>query len=166
VPRLIGQTAETQAKSSGSRAPKRQWDEASFFRDLEERKGGEAVRAARTILEWVRPRVTDIYWGQGSQDGSYRPFLVHKEIKQRLFCVYSYGRLEVYFYFLKQQAPFRSEEKRLELMERLNVIEGVSLTPADIGRRPPIQLSVLAKEEALQTLFETLEWVMDEIKAT
>jgi hypothetical protein len=166
VPRLIGQTTETQAKSEGNRTPRRQWDETSFFQDLEERKGSEAARVARRLLDWIRPRVTDIYWGKRSQDGAYRPYLVHKETRHPLFVVYSHGRIKINFSYYKSKEPFRSEEKRLELMTRLNEIQGISLTEADIERRPSIPLSVFTGEKAIAQLLEALEWAIGEIKAT
>ena len=61
VPKIIGLTAAVQEKkSSGSRGAK-QWDEESFFQDLESRRGIEESKVARRILEWVQARQLHIW---------------------------------------------------------------------------------------------------------
>jgi hypothetical protein len=49
VPRVIGQTSSTVRGS-------RQWDEVSFFQDLETRRGADEVRVARELLEWAKTK--------------------------------------------------------------------------------------------------------------
>jgi hypothetical protein len=50
VPRVIGQTAAADTRK-GSRDT-RQWDEASFLRELESGRGPPEARVARELLEW------------------------------------------------------------------------------------------------------------------
>jgi hypothetical protein len=52
VPRVIGQTAEAQIKKGGGRTH-REWDEASFFSDLEQRRGKRDASLARGIYDWA-----------------------------------------------------------------------------------------------------------------
>jgi hypothetical protein len=80
--------------------------------------------------------------------------------------VWTYGTVEIYFYWYQYKAPFDSEEKRRELSSRLNAIEGLSLPAEVIARRPSIPLSVVAGEKALGQFQETFEWAINEIKAT
>jgi hypothetical protein len=51
VPRVIGQTAETESRKSGAAPKPRQWDEASFFGELERRRGAEEAAIAERILD-------------------------------------------------------------------------------------------------------------------
>jgi hypothetical protein len=57
VPRVIGQTAEVEARK-GIRAsgPRRQWDEESLFAELLQKRGSEETRAARDVYDWARSR--------------------------------------------------------------------------------------------------------------
>ena len=54
VPKIIGLTAAVQEKKSSGSREARQWDEPSFFQDLESRRGVEEAKVARKILEWTQ----------------------------------------------------------------------------------------------------------------
>src|SRR5205085_682883 len=84
VPRVIGQTAIAEQKKRSAR-PSRQWDEQSFFEEMERKGGSESVRIARRILEWVRPKVTRIWWGRGSTAGTFIPVLEYGGANHQLF---------------------------------------------------------------------------------
>jgi hypothetical protein len=73
VPRIIGQTALAEEKKSGGSREKKQWDEVSFFQDLESRRGVDEVKVARKILEWSKGKNLRIWWGKGAKDGSFFP---------------------------------------------------------------------------------------------
>jgi hypothetical protein len=166
VPRVIGQTAEAQSRKAGGATQARQWDEPSFFEALQARHGPEATGVARAILEWARPTTTQIWWGKGSRSGSYVPILNHKDRDHQLFAVWTYGTVEIYFYWYQYKPPFDSEEKRHELLKRLNAIEGISLPDEAIGKRPGIPLVTLSNDAALQEFLRIFDWVVREIRST
>lgn len=166
VPRLIGQTAEAQQKKAVSSREGRKWDEPSFFQELQERKGTNAVDVARAILQWARPRMTEIWWGQGKRSGSFVPILSHKDRDHQLFAVWTYGKVEVYFYWYAYKPPFDDVENRRELLARLNGIPGVSLPDDAIERRPSIPLATLNDTIALEQFLGIFDWVVREIKTS
>lgn len=167
VPRVIGQTvAAQQAKSAGSQ-PAQQWDEDSFFLELERRKGVvEDVRAARAILEWARPQAARILWGKGTSTGSFVPVFEHKKRDYLPFAVYTYGKVEFYFYWYSYKPPFDSEEKRLELLKKLNTIQGINLPESAINRRPSVPLAVLRDEHSLRQLLDIYDWYVEQVKSS
>jgi len=165
VPQVIGQTAQAVGRKSSGRRKTRKWDEASFFRELEARYGSTAVLVAQQILDWARPRVTRVWWGEGSRNGSFVPVVNHKDVDHQLFAVWTSGGIEIYFYWYQYKEPFASEDRRRELMRRLNAIEGVSLPEDAIARRPSIDLDTLAQDDRLNQLLKVFEWVIDEIRA-
>ena len=165
VPQVIGQTAQAVGRKSSGRRKTRKWDEASFFRELEARYGSTAVLVAQQILDWARPRVTRVWWGEGSRNGSFVPVVNHKDVDHQLFAVWTSGGIEIYFYWYQYKEPFASEDRRRELMRRLNAIEGVSLPEDAIARRPNIDLDTLAQDDRLNQLLKVFEWVIDEIRA-
>jgi len=166
VPQVIGQTAQAQGRKFSGRPKQRKWDEPSFFRELEERNDTVAATVARLILDWARPKVTRIWWGEGSRSGSFVPVLNHKNRDHQLFAVWTYGTVEIYFYWYQYKTPFDSEEKRRELLSRLNAIPGVSLPDSAITKRPGIPLSTFGDESALQQFFQVFDWVVQEIQAS
>lgn len=165
VPQVIGQTAIASQKKSGSRAMRKQWDESSFFAELERRFSQAEVEVARDILAWARSKMSRISWGQGSRNGSFVPILNHGGTDHQLFAVWTSGTVEIYFYWYQYKAPFDAEEKRFALLDRLNAIPGVSIPPEAIGRRPSFSLSLLQNEAARQGFLDTFEWVIKEIQA-
>jgi len=166
VPRVIGQTVEAQQKKSGSATPKRQWDEASYFAELQQKFSPAEVDVARKLLNWAKPKMTEVWWGRGATMGSFVPILNHKGTDHQLFAVFTAGGVEIYFQWYQYKAPFDSEEKRLELLKRLNAIPGVSIPESAIARRPSIPFSTLAKNDALQQFLTVFEWVIGEIRAS
>jgi hypothetical protein len=164
VPKIIGLTAAVQReKSSGSREA-RQWDEPSFFQDLESRRGVEEVKAARKILEWAQTIGLHIWWGKGKRSGSFFPMFDYQGNSYFLISVWTYGTIEVQFQMIKTRPPFDNEAKRLELLHRLNEIPGVSFPSDAINRRPSLPLSTLRDEAALKKFLVTLDWIIQEIK--
>ena len=165
VPRVFGQTIEAGRKKGGATAVGKQWDEASFLEALTHRLGPEDAEVARAILAWAKKNALRIWWGRGAKDGSFYPMLDWKSVKNSIVSVWTYGRLEVQFQFMKERPPFDSEEKRHELRDRLNQISGVEIPPDSITLRPRILLSTLRNMAALTQFLEVLDWFLQEVKA-
>jgi len=162
VPRIVGQTATARIK--GARGPKKKWDERSFFEDLQKRASTEEWNIAKKIYTWVNEKKFGIWFGEGKKTGSFVPIFIHNGIKHYLFAVWSSGYVEIYFQWYKPRKPFDSEEKRIELLNKLNSLENVSLPQDSINRRPSIPLNVLLQGQNLETFFNIFEWFIDEIK--
>jgi CBS domain-containing protein len=144
---------------------RQQWDASSFFQALAAKRGSEEADVARRILEWAQPKMTQIWWGKGSRSGSFVPVFNHKGRDHQLFAVYTYGTVEIYFYWYTYKPPFDSEEKRRELLGRLNAIRGVSLPDDAINRRPGIPLAGLTDESALKQFIDAFDWFVQEIRS-
>lgn len=164
VPRVIGQTADAQRRKFASYSENRRWDESSFFAELEQKCGSDAVRSAKRILEWANQQA-EVWWGKGKRMGSFVPYINHKGRDHQLFSVWTYGTVEVYFYWYTYKPPFDSEDKRKELLVRLNSISGVSLPDESINKRPGIPISVFADEGSLNKYFEVFDWFIKEVRS-
>jgi hypothetical protein len=139
VPRLIGQTAEAQIRKAIG-TTQRQWDESSFFQELERRRGEREASVCREILRWGRQKNVKPWWGKGAKDGS---FLLRFETGSSIYhlvSAWTYGRVEIQFKLLSDEPPFDDVDKRLELLRLLNQIPGASLERDAIDRRPSISL--------------------------
>lgn len=166
VPRVVGRTAESEQKKSGFAREKRQWDELSFFEELAAKHGPGKAQVARAILEWSRRMVTQTWWGKGIQNGSFVPVYSHHGTEHTLLAVRTSGRVEIYFHYYQRKPPFDSIERRLELLERVNAIPGISIPADRIDRLPSISLSVLEDEESLKQFLGVYDWVIAQIKRT
>ncbi len=63
VPRVVGQTEEAQQKKRGVGREHRQWDEESYFEELEAQRGTEEADTAAKIVEWCRNKLPRFQWG-------------------------------------------------------------------------------------------------------
>jgi len=164
VPRVMGQTAEAQRKKNPGPRESKKWDEHSFFIELEANKGKDDTAAARKLLEWAKSSVNRIWWGKGAKDGSFFPMLDHNGKSCTTFAVWTYGRVEIQFQWLKERAPFNNEAKRVQLLQLLNEIPGVDISHDSITKRPGIPLAVLTRDESLKKFTAAFDWVVSEIR--
>jgi hypothetical protein len=162
IPRILGQTESATAKKE----PRNQWNEESFFSELESRRGSEESKIARKIFEWANDNFTRVWWGRGKYDGSFYPILDHKNESYYPIAVWTYGKVEMQFQWLKTRPLFGSESKRKELQDKLNQIPGINIPDDGINRRPSIPLSVFEDEDNLDEFLETLDWMREEIRAS
>lgn len=161
VPTIIGQTAESQQRKGV--VDVRQWDEENFFAAIAAAQPAE-LHVARRVLEWSKANATRIWWGRGSQSGSFIPVLRHGDVDHQFFAVYTYGTVEIYFQYYKTKTPFDAESKRLELRDRLNSIDGVAIPIDGITRRPGIKFSLLSSPENLDAFIAVMDWYIAEIR--
>jgi hypothetical protein len=161
VPRIFGPTHVVKSKSTEQ--PGKQWDESTFFAELQVKHGDLAVSAAKRILEWGMNKM-EVWWGKGKQMGSFVPYFYHKERQHQLFAVYTYGVIETYFYWYKFKPPFEAKEKRLVLLDKLNEIPGVNIPREGIERRPSINLAGLETEGVVEQFLSVYDWMVVEIR--
>ena len=166
VPKVIGQTAEAERKKPAAFREERQWDEASFLDALKEKRGRDEVRVAQSLLDWANKNSLRIWWGRGTKDGSFFPMIDWKDSKNSVISVWTYGRIEIQFQWMKERAPFDDEAKRQELRTRLNQIPGVEIPSEGITVRPRILLSTLTDKAALDQFIAVLDWFVQEVKAS
>jgi hypothetical protein len=157
VPRVLGQLKKVVVPIES-----RQWDEASFFLDLSQRRGEQEAAVARQLLEWANKHGLRVWWGQGKKDGSFFPMYDNKFGKNFLFSVWTYGSVELQFQHMKTP-PFAEEGERKKLVQRLSCI-GLSIPEEALKKRPTFGLSLLKEPAALAKFLEAFDWVLSEIK--
>jgi hypothetical protein len=161
VPRVIGQTAEVEVRK-GRRIDRerRIWDESSLFSELQDERGPEEARVTRDLYDWTLARGWRPRFGAGKRYGSWTPVLTATGVQHTPIVLYTNGRIEVQFKYLKARAPFDDDGIRVELLRRLNEIPGVALASDTIDKTPSIQLALLAGTNASpEQLKRVLEWL-------
>lgn len=163
VPTVVGQTAEEQQRKAGTRSS-RQWDETSFFDVLQQSRPAAEVEVARRILEWAHTRNLRVWWGKGLQIGSFVPVLDLPGVSHQLFSLYTNNAAEIQFQYYLTKAPFSDENKRRDLLRRLNAIPGVKIPEDAIARRPSIPLTTLARGQATEEFLAVFDWFIQEVQ--
>jgi hypothetical protein len=166
VPRVFGHTAESEGKKPVASPAGRKWDETSFFEALKAKRGEDEAKIARRILDWAEKSELRIWWGEGATAGSFYPMLDWKGNANWVIAVWTYGKIYIQFYRMKNRPPFDDEQKRSELCNRLNRIQGVSLSADAVNREPYILLSTLTNEASLTDFLAALQWYVNEVKTS
>jgi hypothetical protein len=161
VPRVIGQTAEVEArKGRRTTAGRGRWDEQSLFAEIAEKRGEDEARVARELYDWAAAHGWRPTFGSGKVDGSWVPVVEALGREHYPIALYSNGWVEIQFQHLLHRAPFDDEQVRLDLLEQVNRIPGVAFGVDRISKRPSIRLSLLAADPAApEQLKRVLEWV-------
>jgi len=143
----------------------RQWDEQSFFNEIDSRRGSDESGIARNIYEWSKKNLPIFWWGRGKFDGSFFPGIEHKGISYYPIAIWTYGKVEIQFQWLKTKPPFDDEIKRKEILNKLNQIPDVNIPDDAITRRPNIPLSTFKDDTKLKQFKEVLNSMIKEIRS-
>lgn len=164
VPRVIGQTATADTTKGVNKGKNSNWTEESFFTELISQRGNSEAEIVRLIFDWIKPQMTRIWYGTGKKTGSLVPIFSHLGIDHYPFAIWTTGSIEIYFQWYKNRQPFDSEQKRIELLNKLNQIKGVNIPTEKISSRPNIPLSLLIDKNELQKFIDIFKWFIDEVK--
>ena len=158
VPRLV-----STPRSSPATPSQRQWDESSFFEELNLR-GPERAKVAQSLIEWARRNMTGFRYGKGSTMGSFIPMLVLPNSRLLLFVLWTYGVVEMQFQHMTVP-PFNDETRRYELIEKLNRIPGISIPSDGVTRRPTFDMAKLTSEPERSQFLNTMLWAVEQARA-
>jgi hypothetical protein len=164
VPTVFGQTAQAAAQRGNPSRGTRQWDWGAFFEALKARKGEQISRIAERLLQWSDSVLPVVWWGNGNQDGSCFRGVSQRGKDAFLFAVWTNGRVELQFQWLKRYTPFDSESARIELLRRINETTGVNFGPDATTRRPSFDLALLSDPHAEESFHGAVQWAAEQIR--
>jgi hypothetical protein len=167
VPLVVGQTEEAVQRRNPTSRSVRNWDEDSFFADLGTRASEVELQAARGVVNWMKEKADRIWFGKGQKDGSIGGEFTRPDGPSFTpILLYTYGRIEFQFQFMKGKPYFDAMDHRRDLMHRLNGISGVSIGEANLDKRPAIPLRSITSEASRQMLVSILNWAVDAYKSS
>jgi hypothetical protein len=108
--------------------------------------------------------LTDFWYGKGATAGSCFPRLLLPDSRLLLFALWTYGSIEMQFQHMRI-APFGDEQKRMELIGRLNSIPGISFPTDAHKRRPSFDMAILAGEPERSQFLDAMAWALAEVQA-
>ena len=164
VPRLIGEAKQAAVRTAARSRQSRQWDEQTFFEELERRTGPEVVGVGRKMLQWGINHNLRIWWGRGKIDGSCYLMLDHGDVKQWTFTFWTDGGVMLELRNMRTRPPFDDDHLRLELVDRLNRIPGVDIPPERAAGIPTIPMSTFVDDEKLNAFLDVFDWVVQVIR--
>lgn len=168
VPLVVGQTEEAVQKRNPAVRQDRHWDEASIFAEIQSRFSGPELKVARRIAEWMKGSGGRLWFGSGQKSGSVGVVLTSKDgIEFYPIILWTYGRIEIQFQWMKGRPFFDEMENRRELLRRLNQLDGVNISDDDLTKRPSLPLSIFSSSPSkTENFLETLNWVIDRYRSS
>ena|SRR2546425_2399209 len=135
-------------------------DTAEEFRDPIPIQG---QRLMRRTLDWSRDNFSPVNW----KGASFVPVLEYRsDYSHNPITVYCRGkvpRVQIKFGRMKNRNGL-SDQKRIDLLQRLNDIPGVNLQQGSIDRYPNIPLLNLLNGDALEQFLKAIAWTIEEVK--
>jgi hypothetical protein len=162
VPRVIGQTTTADNIKGTNKGLNTNWSEETFFAELSSKRGQTEVDMLKQLMNWMKPQISRIWYGSGRR-GSMVPVYSHLGLDHYLFAIWTTGTIEIYFQWHKYKPPFDDEQKRLELLNKLNQMEGVNISVDKVSARPNIPLNLLIDKKEYHKFIDAYKWFFDEI---
>lgn len=164
APTLFGQTEGARVQKSGV-ASGRDWDEDSFFAELNSRTSAAVVASARLLVSWIKENATTgAMWGHGKVEGSVTGYILANGLKLYPMLLMTSGKLYINFRDCRKP-PFDEVAKRQEFLAKLNAIPGIKLPNDCIELQPPISMKTLAVEGCTDLLLKVMDWFADQAAA-
>lgn len=161
VPKLVGKTVSaTQVKKT----EKFEWRQETYIDRVVHTSGEDAALVCEKLLRDFTQMGCYIYWGQGSKQAGFVPIYSGHQ-KHQLLAVYCYDvRTKIEIYFQHFKAPYDNEQKRKELLDKFNTIEGIKLTENSLNKRPSFDCKILKSEASYTRFIEIYQEILSEIQ--
>ncbi len=148
--------------------PKREpriWDERSFTEELS-RYNPWSVGVVGKVLDWSVAAMPDRRWGRGQRRGAFYVGFHREGHDYYPFGLAVDGTFAINLPALAGEIPFDSESARLEVLQRLNHMPGLSLPPDALAKRVRLPIAMLDGDAALHSLFAWMEWLRECVVST
>jgi hypothetical protein len=157
VPRVLGQTETARQKKSPRTRAFKEWDEESFFAELEDQQGGAARKAAEDLLHWITPQITYVSWGKGSASCNLTPTIEQGSVTYRVCNMDTKYGFGFRFDDLSKKRPLSDETIRRQLLAQINEIPGISFDEVKMKKGSCTSFAKLATPEAIYRIRIELE---------
>lgn len=172
VPRVLNTSVMQADRRSVAAVRGELWTEERSYTDVLNRNGEDAFRIMRSIQAWAQsqPNVA-LFFGRGKSDGSIQ--ITHKlrddhSAYQRAedtvsLSLWSLGRVEIEFKYLKKRPSFVAEAMRKELHRRLTSESTLKIDASRIEARPSIPWTDFVEPKNYECLVTAMQWVIQHL---
>jgi len=162
VPRIIGQTAKAIDIKNVSR--KIEWNKDKFFAEAE-KISDTLCEICKRLVEHFEQMKCRILGGKTTEGSAWGGSLAVWYENFYIFILYVYKHqvmVEIGMQYYKP--PYDTDESQLELITKLNEIQGVALTKERIHKRPNINVEVLSNDADFTKFTEIFNKMVEDYK--
>ncbi len=87
-----------------------------------------------------------------------------KGIGYWLFALWTYGRIEIQFQYIKTRPVYDKPEMRMRLLEKINNIPSISIPSDGIEKRPSIPIAAISDGTNLELFLRVWDEYIHEIR--
>ena len=159
IPKLFG--VEVKKKIKGPSDIKK-WNEISWLKAFKEKRSSDEIEIVEKFKHWASKK--EISYGYSSMRRDYRATLwVSLDQGTASYSLFGFrmdGKIEFRLTNLKDQPPFDDESIRLQFVNQLNKIPGVSISTDERTLRgvPSFPINFLIDDLAFNPFCETIDW--------
>ena len=115
------------------------------------------------MISWIEPKVTQVWWGEGSSAASFVAVQEKNGNKYHLFRLDDKGKVAVWLHSLKEKQPFTGENAK-RMLEQLNKIPSVDFSIEKLEGRAKFELDILKDSNAMSQFKSFCDWMINEIE--
>jgi hypothetical protein len=161
LPNSFGE--EAARRKHAERTSTHRWTESSFFEAVEARVSPEELRLLHSLVDWATPRVSYLYWGEGSRPSCTFVFEAPEgDIQPCRVVLTSTGVAVKVAFGWARKRPRAALEAMLDRLTELPAFAALQdeIRAADFRKRPGLPITEYG-DEGLDVLTQALEVLLD-----
>lgn len=162
VPRVIGMTSIAQAVKGKQSSFIEDWTEVEFMEFMKKKCTNEEIQALEKLVALLKQHASNIKY-INSTTPSLRPYFKGDNYFFQIFKYKVQTTIEIQFERILKKQPFTELQLRINLLNQLNKIKGVSIQEDQISKRPNFKLSLLNDEEELKKFQSVIVWYISKL---
>ncbi|MFK7905462.1 MAG: hypothetical protein AB8B69_10070 [Chitinophagales bacterium] len=143
-------------------------NEQKYWEEFDECAAKGIRPIVEKIIKWVRPKVDSCDVSDGSSKYWRSIVPVIGKSKLKAFSIWAsdrFAEIEVNFgRYTKKYSPMDKDEKKKELVDKLNEIEGVNISYEEINKRPRFKIQLLENESNFKKFTEAFDWFYEQLE--
>jgi hypothetical protein len=109
----------------------------------------------------MRSKALRLWFGEGKKGSLVPVFYNYEKQYSPIIALLTDGSVEIQFQYMK--SPFYDTQKRIELLNRFNQIDGLSIHESRVTGRPNFPINLLLNNSNIQKFYEACEWYINGI---
>jgi hypothetical protein len=139
--------------------------EEEFLADFDAVRTPAEQSVARKLISWAKTHGLRESFGAGKTGSAFIPIVSQGNIQHYPFSLQTQGRVIIQLFGLKNRPPFSDEQKRRELLSRIETFRDFIATDKAIIGFPQFPVTSLTNQSELDRFISILDWIVEEIQA-
>lgn len=164
VPRVVGKTMKAVDIKASRSGKSIQWTKDLLLEQVRDLKGEDIVGVIERLIMWCEGKGYYLNYGRGASQSSLQLGYDSGSGKPYKFFNITFGKIYVWFDFIKEYPPFDDELKRLNLVKRLNNIKGMNFREDKLASSSSSELTGLVDDTEFEKFCDIFDWMVEEIR--